>query len=187
MIKSCQSQKATVSVCEKPQFRQWFVLLSLTSSWWEILTFVCVCACVFVHVCLREKKKENSWEWVRVRTPTWLFASVRKLKREFVRWHLVSCLTFPVSQGSRFKNNAEEKPPTTDNRNATKKKKKALFVGDWIIAVAWDCRQGKCVSDCTLLVADTYHLPDSSSHSSPSTPHNSRNTLKKSESGGDAR
>lgn len=102
-----------------------------------------------------------------------------KLRREFMRWHLVSCLTFPVSQGSSFKNNAEEKPPTTDNWNATRKKTPALFVGDWIIAVAGDWRQGKCVSDCTVLVADTYHLPDSSTHPSPSTPHNSRNTLKK--------
>lgn len=40
------------------------------------------------------------------------------------------------------------------------------------------------MSDCAVLVADTYHLPDSPTHPSLCVPHNSRNTLKKSESGG---
>lgn len=48
------------------------------------------------------------------------------------------------------------------------------------------------MSDCTVLLADTYHLPDSSTHPSRGAPHNSRNTLKKEqvgreEGGGDAR
>lgn len=144
--------------------------------------------CVCVRVCVEEKKRILERESVCQIADVAVCECV-KARREFMRWHLVSCLTFPVSQGSSFKNNAEEKPPTTDNWNATRKRKKKkkipeLFVGDWIIAIAWDWRQGKCVSDCTLLVADTYHQPDSSTHPSPSAAHNGRNTLKKSESGG---
>lgn len=94
-------------------FRQRCVSLSLTRGWWEILRIVCV----FVE---GEKR-----DWVSVcQIADVVVCECVKLRREFMRWHLVSCLTFPVSQGSSFKNNAEEKPPTTDNWNATKKKKK---------------------------------------------------------------
>lgn len=101
-----------------------------------------------------------------------------RARREFTRWQLISCLTFPVSQGSSRKNNAE-KPPTADNRNATKRQRKRLLAGDWIIAVVWDRRQGKYANDCTMFGADAQHLPDPSTHPSPSALHNSRNTLKK--------
>lgn len=191
MIKSHWPRKATVSgmweAAALGLFRQRCVPLSLTRSWWEILTM-----CVRARVCGGGRKKR---ERMLERESVCQIADVAvcecvKARREFMRWHLVSCLTFPVSQGSSFKNNAEEKPPTTDNWNATRKRRRRkkkipeLFVGDWIIAIAWDWRQGKCVSDCTLLVADTYHQPDSSTHPSPSAAHNGRNTLKKSESGG---
>lgn len=94
-------------------FRQRCVSLSLTRGWWEILRIVCVCVC--------GRRKERLGECVSDRRRGCLWVCETK---EFMRWHLVSCLTFPVSQGSSFKNNAEEKPPTTDNWNATKKKKK---------------------------------------------------------------
>lgn len=86
-------------------FRQRCVSFSLTHSWWEILRFLCGCVCV-------------------CQIADMVVCECVKLRREFTRWHLVSCLTFPVSQGSSFKNNAEEKPPTSDNWNATKGEKK---------------------------------------------------------------
>lgn len=119
-----------------------------------------------------------------VRSSTWLFASVRSQGGEGSRGDISSAVwlsQFPREAASRTMQ-TKKNHRTTDNWNATKKGQ--LFIGDWIIAVARDWRQGKCVSDCTVLVADTYHLLDSSTHPSPSTAHNSRNTLNKSESGG---
>lgn len=142
-------------------FRQRCVSFSLTHSWWEILRFLCGCVCV-------------------CQIADMVVCECVKLRREFTRWHLVSCLTFPVSQGSSFKNNAEEKPPTSDNWNATKGEKKKPGPVCWWLnycrCLRSETGRGKRVSDCTVRVADTYHLPDSSTHPSRSTPHNSRNT-----------
>lgn len=132
----------------------------------------------WVCVCVEKKQKENVWEWMRVCAVDVAVCEHVRARREFTRWQLISCLTFPVSQGSSRKNNAE-KPPTADNRNATKRQRKRLLAGDWIIAVVWDRRQGKYANDCTMFGADAQHLPDPSTHPSPSALHNSRNTLKK--------
>ncbi len=85
----------------------------------------CVCLCV------RRKKRMVERQSVCQIVDVAVCECV-KLRREFMRWHLVSCLTFPVSQGSSFKNNAEEKPPTTNNWNATKKKKNPGAVCWWL-------------------------------------------------------
>lgn len=155
-------------------FRLRCVPLSLTSSWWEILTIVCVC----------KEKKENGWEGEcvsdRRRGCLWVCETEERVHEVTSR----QLFDFPSFPGKQFQEQCRRKTTNHRQLKCHKKKTLALFVGDWIIAVAWDWRQGKCVSDCTVLVADTYHLPDSSTHPSPSTPHNSRNTLKKSESGG---
>ena len=83
--------------------------------------------CVCVRACVEGEKKKR--ERMLERESVCQIADVAvcecvKARREFMRWHLVSCLTFPVSQGSSFKNNAEEKPPTTDNWNATRKRRR---------------------------------------------------------------
>lgn len=186
MIKSHRARKATVSgmweAAALGLFRQRCVPLSLTRSWWEILT-MCVRACVCGG------KKENSWEGEcvsdRRRGCLWVCESKERVHEVTSR----QLFDFPSFPGKQFQEQCRRK--TTNHRqlkcHKKKEKKKKipeLFVGDWIIAIAWDWRQGKCVSDCTLLVADTYHQPDSSTHPSPSAAHNGRNTLKKSESGG---
>lgn len=139
------------------------------------------CACV--RVC-KEQKRECSRGRVCFRSSTWLFASVWNQGES--SWGDISSAVwlsqFPWEAVSRTMQKKNHQPLTIEMPQ--EKTKKRLFVGDWIIAVARDWRQGKYVSDCTVLVADTYHLPDSSTHPSPSTPHNSRNTLKRSESGG---
>lgn len=143
-------------------------------------------------VCARasKEKKENGREGesVCVRSPTWLFVSV--WNRGESSWGDISSAVwlsqFPREAVSRTMQKKNHQPQTIEmpQKKVEEKKKSGLFVGDWIIAVAWDWRQGKCVSDCTVLVPDTYHLPDSSTHPSPSAPHNNRNTLEKRESEG---
>lgn len=119
---------------------------------------------------------------VCVRLSTWPFVSETKEKVHEV----TSCqlFDFPSFPGKQFQEQCRRKTTNQWQLKYRKKQRKWLFVGDWIIAVVWDWRHGKYVSDCTIFVPDTYHLPDSSTHLSPRTPHNSRNTLKKSASGG---
>lgn len=174
MIKSHRPWKATEAVAHG-LFRQSCVPLSSTSIWWEILRILCAC--------VRKEKKENGWEGEcasdRRRGCLWVCETEDGVHEVTSR----QLFDFPSFPGRQMKNNVEEgkKPASADNWNAPKT---SLFVGDWIIAFAWDCRQGKYVSDCDVLVADTYHRPDSSTHPSPSAPHNSRNTLKRSSSEG---
>lgn len=172
MIKSHQPWKATQSMqlaaCLDSDVCRW--------AWQAVderSVQLCVCG-----VC-KEGKRERLRGRVCVRSPTWLFVSVWNQGKS--SWGDISSAVwlsqFPREAVSRTMQKKNHQPPTTEMPR--RKKNPALFVGDWIIAVAWDWRQGKCVSDSTVLVADTYHLPDSSTHPSPSTPHNSRNTLKK--------
>lgn len=125
-------------------FRQRCVSLSLTSSRWRILRIVCVC----VSVRKEEKKKMGERESVGQNADVAVWECV-KPRREFMRWHLISCLTFPVSQGSSFKNNAEEKPPTTNNWNATKKgekKSRCLLVTELLLLLETGDRENVWVT-----------------------------------------
>lgn len=85
---------------------------------------------------------------------------------------LFDFLSFP---GKQFQEQCGRK--TTNHRG--KKAVCRLMVTELLplLEIAVD---GKRVSDCAVLVADTYHIPDPSTHPSPSAPHNSRNTFKKS-------
>lgn len=158
-------------------FRQRCVSLSLTRGWWEILRIVCVC------VCGRRKERPGECVSDRRRGCLWVCETKEGVHEVTSR----QLFDFPSFPGKQFQEQCRRK--TTNHRQLKCHKEKeeeeeknppVLFVGDWIIAVPRDWRRrGKCVSDCTVLVADTYHLPDSSTHPSPSTPHNSRNTLKK--------
>lgn len=125
MIKSQQPWKATVSACEKLQLTAW--LDSDTCRWaWQAVDGRTLQLWVYLSSKPGMLKRESVCQ-----TPDVAVCECVKPRREFMRWHLVSCLTFPVSQGSSFKNNADQKRPNTDDCNATKKNKKAS-VGWWL-------------------------------------------------------
>lgn len=180
MIKSHRPWKATASACER---RQLMACLDRDVCHWawhavdERSLELCVC------VCGRRKEKLGECVSDRRRRCLWVCETKEGVHEVTSR----QLFDFPSFPGKQFQEQCRRK--TTNHRQLKchkekeeeeEKKPPVLFVGDWIIAVPQDWRRrGKCVSDCTVLVADTYHLPDSSTHPSPSTPHNSRNTLKK--------
>lgn len=109
-----------------------------------------------------------------------------KVKREFRRWHLISCLTFPVSQGSSFRNNEDgegkKKEKTTDRRQLKCHKKKSPGAVCWWLnyCCRWRLETREIVwATAPVMLADTYQRPDSFAHPSPRVPHNNRNVLKK--------
>lgn len=126
MITSQQPWKATVSACEKLQLTTW--LDSDTCRWaWQAVDG----RTLQLWVCVSSQPGMLKRESV-CQKPDMAVCECVKPRGEFMRWQLVSCLTFPVSQGSSFKNNAEQKTHQTLTIVMAEKKNKKASVCWWL-------------------------------------------------------